>query len=214
MLTSLDSFCMDAPTRSVRQERPTCEPCRQRKVRCNRKIPCAHCSRLQLRCTYGQTSRRAPLRGLSKSSPVLETHTSPAESSAEPSNQPGGDPSNSEILGRLNTVETLLNNLITSLGAGKLPNIPSSNSRITHQHAPSATEPFSGGILVGDAERGSYVDDSVFVNLILDVCITILLISIKANSHRILRGERILQILQHNPHMLCLRRFIHHSLWL
>lgn len=211
MLNSLDSFCMDGLTRSVRQERPTCEPCRQRKVRCNRKIPCAHCSRLQLRCTYGQTSRRAPLRVPSKSSPISESHTSPAESSVEPSNQPGGDPSNSEILGRLSTVETLLNNLITSLGAGKLPNISASNSRITHQYA---TEPFSGGILVGDAERGSYVDDSVFVNLILDVCITIPLIAIKANSHRIPHGEQILQILQHNPHMLCLRRFIHHSLWL
>ncbi|OJD30031.1 c6 transcription [Diplodia corticola] len=150
---------MDDYLGSARQRRPTCEPCRQRKVRCNRKIPCAHCARLHLHCTYGKTSRRAPLSALPEHSPVSIPDTTSAG--------PGYD-NNSEVLSRLNTVETLLNNLITSLGASKLPNLPAATNQVAHTPSPSPPDAASRGILVGAAEGGSYVDDSVFVDLLLD----------------------------------------------
>ncbi|KAE8416580.1 hypothetical protein BDV36DRAFT_259909 [Aspergillus pseudocaelatus] len=150
------------------QGRPTCEPCRQRKVRCNRKLPCSHCSRLQLSCVYETRRRRAPIKAPSRASPRPRTSRTPPAQEHELPNTANNLPTNQDILDRLTKVEQLISDLKASFDHSK-----ASDGPVEHeQHAP-------GPVLVPPAQpsqeapmdkrvRSSYVDNSVFVGLLLD----------------------------------------------
>lgn len=142
------------------QGRPTCESCRERKVRCNRTTPCSQCSRLQLPCIYETRKRRPPLKPPS--------HLSPQPSSQQ-AWSPQNLPSNQDVLTRLGKVEELLSGLRGSLHSGQSPsdsveqNQAASTPVLVPPVQPSREPPEIGGA------RGNYVDNSVFVSLFLDV---------------------------------------------
>lgn len=169
MSNGFSSFPVNATSSAGTRGRPTCEPCRQRKVRCNRKLPCSHCSRLQLSCFYAKRSRRAPIKAPSRvsSSPSLET--TPPAPGHEPSNGATDEPNSKEILNRLDKVETLLSSLVTALGSGMLERVQSEERERAARPVLMQPGASSGEVLVGGGERGNYVDDSVFVGLLLDV---------------------------------------------
>lgn len=151
------------------QGRPTCEPCRQRKVRCNRNMPCSHCSRLQLSCVYETRKRRAPIKAPSRTSPRRSASRTPSAQEHGLPNTANNLPTNQDILDRLTKVEELISDVKASFDHSK-----ASNGPVEHdQHAP-------GPVLVPPAQasqeapmddrvRSSYVDNSVFVGLLLDV---------------------------------------------
>lgn len=138
--------------------RPTCEACRQRKVRCNRKVPCSNCSRFQLSCVYAERSRRGPIKPPARVSPS-PSHETPA------TNGSASEPSNTDILRRLENVEALLKTLV----AQGLPSNQPNESQTAPRPASTSQGASTHELLLGNGERGDYVDDSMFVHVLLDV---------------------------------------------
>lgn len=149
---------------SVSQGRPTCEPCRQRKVRCNRSTPCSQCSRLQLSCIYETRKRRAPLRPGQDAQSLRHDSVSPAL----PASPAQGSQSNQEVLTRLSSIEALLSDI-----RGSLPHSQPTKSAVEQNQdtiAPVLVPPTQASEAPVDHQvRGNYVDNSVFVGLLLDV---------------------------------------------
>lgn len=158
--------------------RPTCEPCRQRKVRCNRQIPCSQCSRLRLSCIYetrtrrrpisasfGQSIRRNPLPHLSSQSPINSEDGSPHHCNDQPTNK--------DIIDRLSRIEESLSGLIQGLNCGgQLKKCMIEETSVNSEKKPPAAvlvppAQYTGEIPVDDRARGSYVDDPMFMRLYL-----------------------------------------------
>ncbi|KAF4777102.1 hypothetical protein HER10_EVM0011535 [Colletotrichum scovillei] len=169
---------MSEPRRLGPRDRPSCKPCRDRKVRCNRGLPCSQCTRLQLSCVFEARTRRAPVNARSvKSSSPCDANVSsfcetPAnhqavESSSQPPPGQTIQPTNQEVLDRLARVEGLLSNLVSSLRNGAPVQDPGGQSKPGTDPIPAPPILPSQEVLVGDGERGNFVDDSVFVGLFL-----------------------------------------------
>lgn len=162
------------------RDRPSCKPCRDRKVRCNRGLPCSQCTRLQLSCVFEARTRRAPVnaRSIKSSSPCdpnvpsfCETpanHQVNESSSQTPSGQTT-QPTNQEVLDRLARVEGLLSHLVSSLRDGAPVGDYGEHRKSKTDAVPAPPILPSQEVLVGDGERGNFVDDSVFVGLFLGV---------------------------------------------
>ncbi|KAK1712059.1 hypothetical protein BDP67DRAFT_61275 [Colletotrichum lupini] len=160
------------------RDRPSCKPCRDRKVRCNRGLPCSQCTHLQLSCVFEARTRRAPVnaRSVKSSSPCdanvpsfCETPVvhQVTESSSQPPPEQTIQPTNQEVLDRLSRVEGLLSNLVSSVRNGAPVQDPCRQSKPGTGPVPAPPILPSQEVLVGDGERGNFVDDSVFVGLFL-----------------------------------------------
>lgn len=157
----------DQTKSSVPYSRPTCEPCRQRKVRCNRGTPCSQCSRLQLSCIYETRKRRAPLRPAASSQPVLQDSV-PSTLPVSPGSPAQASSSNQDVLDRLTSIEALLSDIRGSLPSGEMVRSAVEQSQSTQ--APIIVPPTQPSEAPADHQvRGNYVDNSVFVGLLLGV---------------------------------------------
>lgn len=149
---------------SVSRGRPTCEPCRQRKVRCSRGIPCSQCSRLRLSCIYETRKRRAPLRPGPGPQPISQDSVTPVL----PVSPVQGTPSNQDVLDRLNSIEVLLSDIRRSLPSSQ--SITSAVEQSQSPLAPVLVPPTQSSEEPVDHQvRGNYVDNSVFMGLLLNV---------------------------------------------
>lgn len=178
MPAGFSSFQVGDAAPPASRARPTCEPCRQRKVRCNRKLPCGHCSRLRLQCVYAKRSRRAPLGAHSGVSESPNSVSSPPASGDDSFGGRTGEPSNKEVLERLTNVERLLSDLVSSLSSGRLHQSVAEAGRAAQETAVAPKEPnrpCGKQLLIGGGERGNYIDESLFAEVLLGVSMTSLL---------------------------------------
>ena len=155
---------MAGRTLATSQIGPSCEPCRERKVRCNRKKPCLHCTRLQLSCMYKTRKRRSPLKAPVATSPES---SSPAtvNGAQEPSDKSNDQPTNQHVLDRLNRVEAQLSDLIQLLKHEKSTN----ESAQRNQGGPAVLIPPIQHSRDAPLDRGNYVDNTVFFEVLLNV---------------------------------------------
>lgn len=146
------------------QTGPSCEPCRERKVRCDRKKPCSHCTRLQLPCIYKMRKRRSPLKAPATTSPESNSPSS-VHGAQEPSDKSNDQPSNQHVLERLNRVEAQLSDLIQFLKHEKCTN----DSAQRNQGGPAVLIPPIQHSRDAPLDRGNYVDNTVFFEVLLNV---------------------------------------------
>lgn len=152
------------------QARPTCVSCRHRKVRCNRRAPCSQCSRLHLSCIYETPRRRGPIKPPSRASyspsPVYIPPTQEEAPSAGQNLQGNG-----EILERLSRLEGLVVDIHRFIKHEKSQDgsVERNETGVTPVLVPPVQPPQEAQ--AGDRVRGNYVDNSVFVELLLDVSI-------------------------------------------
>lgn len=193
----------DEPVRGL-QGRPTCESCRQRKVRCNRRTPCSQCSRLQLSCVYETPRRRTALKAPSRATPRVSPRptlaTTSSDSEQRVTHAADDQPTNQDILNRLSRVEGLLADLTKSQNLAQ----PFETSA---EQSPAAQRP----VLVppaqpcrekttGEVMRSNYVDDSVFVGLLLDVSFMSIPSSTGIHSARAARDKYLAALSHQSSH--------------
>lgn len=153
------------------QARPTCVSCRHRKVRCNRRAPCSQCSRLHLSCIYETPRRRGPIKPPSRiSSSPSPVHIPPTQSKEAPSAEQNPQ-ANDEILERLSRLESLVVDIHKFIKHEKSQDgsVERNETAVMPVLVPPVQPPQEAQ--VGDRVRGNYVDNSVFVELLLDVSI-------------------------------------------
>ncbi|KAJ5988960.1 fungal-specific transcription factor domain-containing protein [Penicillium waksmanii] len=136
----------ETSTTGADQERPSCQGCRRRKLKCSRESPtCSQCNRLESPCIY-DTKRSKPglktgaVEGLSRRIEVLEDTLREVQARGSGSSGGGNQPSSPEN-GRLDGVVNLLSTVCLELCKFNSRNTRATNdstSERIYQHSPGS----------------------------------------------------------------------------
>ncbi|KAI5459016.1 hypothetical protein BGZ63DRAFT_270129 [Mariannaea sp. PMI_226] len=125
----------------------SCINCHKRKVRCDRRLPCAQCDRVGWACSYPSADRHLSR----KAAPVQDITT------------------------RLERIETILLRLCDGNSLQDLVNIKQKNTEVTlkspvHPLSPNSSDRKPWEVLLKNGNRVHYVDNENLLNLFQDVC--------------------------------------------